>query len=237
MNKYKVAFLIPTFNEEKTIFLVIDELICNINKSSRIKDYIIYVLNDGSKDNTLSVVNSINNKRVKILTPIHKMGQSYMLDLGFKNVPNDIDLVFTIDADNQDDSSFINDFINKIEDGYDLVIGYKYNRMDSKKKIFESRLYNFIINKTFNTNLHDQNNGFKCMKKPVSDSLHLKNGYHRFISVLSKHNGFKVGEIKVNHRRRCYGKSKYGWGRVFNFIIAYIKVFLLVKIIHKKGGK
>ena len=136
-----------------------------------------------------------------------------------------------MDADLQDDHKEFDRFIKKIEEGYDIVSGYKKNRLDNIEKKIASKIYNKIVNFLFGMNLHDHNCGFKCFKYEVIKKIHIYDHLHRFIAVICKYNGFSVGEIEVEHHKRKYGKSKYGFSRYLIGIkdIIRMKYILSVK--------
>lgn len=155
------------------------------------------------------------DKKIVLLDFKKRMGKSIGLQSAFNEVEDDVDLVFMMDADLQDDPKEINRFIEKIEEGYDLVSGYKKNRLDNLEKRMASKVYNRVINIVFGMNLHDHNCGFKCFKRNVLYDLKIYDNLHRYITILVNSMGYKVGEIDVLHHKRIHGKSKYGLSRYF----------------------
>lgn len=215
--KYKVAFILNCYNEEKNIEKIYEKLQKELLKSKKIKDYVIYFINDVSTDNTLENIQKLmkKDKHIILLNFKQRMGKSIGLQAAFSEVKKDIDLVFMMDADLQDDPKEINRFITKIEQGYDLVSGYKKNRLDNLEKKAASKVYNKVLNFVFGMNLHDHNCGFKCFKRKVLDDLKIYDNLHRYITILVNSMNYKVGEIDVLHHKRIYGKSKYGLSRYF----------------------
>ena len=215
--KYKIGVIISCYNEEKNIPKIYEKLIDSIKTSEKIKDYIIYFIEDNSKDKTKTNIKKIikNDKKVKLISFSKRMGKSIGLQVGFNNIDKSIDLVFMMDADLQDDPKEIDKFIKKIEEGYDLVSGYKKNRKDSIEKKTASKVYNKFVNLVFRMDLHDQNCGFKCFKKEVLKDLKIYDNLHRYITVFVKEEGYSIGEIEVAHHKRIHGKSKYGITRYF----------------------
>lgn len=118
-----------------------------------------------------------------------------------------------MDADLQDDPIEIKNFINKIDEGYDLVSGWKVNRLDPLEKRLPSKLFNKVTSKMSGVNLHDFNCGFKAYRREVTDSLDIYGELHRYIPVLAYRKGFRIAEIPVHHNKRKFGKSKYGMER------------------------
>lgn len=234
--KYKIVVIIPCHNEEENIPLLYDKLLKSINNSDKIKDYNIYFINDYSSDKTKNNILKIikQNSKIGLINFQKRVGKSIALQTAFSKVKEDVDLVFMMDGDLQDDPKEIDNFINKIESGYDLVSGYKKDRHDNFEKKLASKIYNNIINIIFNTKLHDHNCGFKCFKRKVLNDLKIYDSLHRFITVFTKENNYRVGEIVVEHHKRIHGKSNYGLTRYFIFI----KDMLMVKFItmyHKKS--
>ena len=215
--KYKIGVIISCYNEEKNIPKIYEKLIDSIKTSKKIKDYIIYFIEDNSKDKTKANIKKIikNDKKVKLISFSKRMGKSIGLQVGFNNIDKSIDLVFMMDADLQDDPKEIDKFIKKIEEGYDLVSGYKKNRKDSIEKKTASKVYNKFVNLVFRMDLHDHNCGFKCFKKEVLKDLKIYDNLHRYITVFVKEEGYSIGEIEVAHHKRIHGKSKYGITRYF----------------------
>lgn len=215
--KYKIGVIISCYNEEKNIPKIYEKLIDNIKTSEKIKDYIIYFIEDNSKDKTRENIKKIikNDKKVKLISFSKRMGKSIGLQVGFNNIDKSIDLVFMMDADLQDDPKEIDKFIKKIEEGYDLVSGYKKNRKDGIEKKTASKVYNKLVNLVFKMDLHDHNCGFKCFRKEVLKDLKIYDNLHRYITVFVKEKGYSIGEIEVAHHKRIHGKSKYGITRYF----------------------
>lgn len=171
--KYKVAVLIPCYNEEESIAELYKRLKAAFNKfKKKINSYSIYFISDGSTDNTVKEVKKVikNDSNVELLD-LKKSGKSIALQVGFSAIKDDVDLVFMMDGDLQDDPKEIGRFIEKIESGYDLVSGYKKIRLDNLEKRTASKVYNKSLNIIFRMNLHDHNCGFKCFKKEVVDKL------------------------------------------------------------------
>ncbi len=139
------------------------------------------------------------------------------------------DIVITMDADLQDDPSEIKNLLTKIEDGWDVVSGWKKNRQDPLSKRIPSKLFNFIVRKASGLNINDFNCGLKAYKKRVTKTLNIYGGLHRFIPYLAVSNGFSVTEIAVNHRARQFGESKYGGSRMLKGFFDFLSVAFITK--------
>ena len=215
-----ISVLIPAYNEEGSIKELYNQIITSINKmpfSRGIDNYEIIFIDDGSTDNTAIVIKDLIKKdsRVQLISFRKNFGKSAALDAGFRYIENKNKdgIVFTMDADLQDDPREFSKFIEKIDEGYDLVVGWKYKRLDSAEKRIPSRLFNKVTSSLSGVKLHDHDCGFKCFRARVAESLNLYGELHRYIPVLAYRNGFRITEIKVEHHRREYGHSKYGLER------------------------
>jgi glycosyltransferase involved in cell wall biosynthesis len=155
------------------------------------------------------------------------------LEAGFLHATGDI--VFTMDADLQDDPNEIPNFLKKLNEGYDLVSGWKKVRHDPFSKVIPSRILNYIIRKVTGVEIHDTNCGYKAYKKEVVDSLNLYGEQYRFIPVLASKQNFKVGEIVVLHHKRKFGKSKFGIERNIKGFLDLITIVFLTGYVKRPG--
>jgi glycosyltransferase involved in cell wall biosynthesis len=194
------------YNEEESI----RELLKRIFLSCKNIETEIIFVDDGSTDNSLGIIKELagKNENVNFISFRKNMGKASALMAGFKNCHGDI--VVTMDADLQDDPAEIPRFIEKIEEGYDVVSGWKYQRQDPLEKRLPSKFFNKTVSVLSGIKLHDFNCGFKAYRREVTDTINLYGEQHRFIPVLAYRYGFSVGEIKVHHNKREHGKSKYG---------------------------
>tara|TARA_R110000868_G_scaffold153644_10_gene379175 strand:- start:7941 stop:8894 length:954 start_codon:yes stop_codon:yes gene_type:complete len=230
MNKQTtIDFIIPVFNEEDSIKELFERI------SSQMKDigetnFKVFFINDGSTDLSWS--------RIKDLADIHQdncrginlrrnMGKAFALNIGFTE--SEAPIVFTMDADLQDDPAEIPNFLKKIREGFDLVSGWKSIRNDPIDKTLPSKVFNKMITVMTGLELHDFNCGFKCYRKEVSKSLELYGELHRFTPVLADYYGFKIAEISIKHHARKHGKSKYGFERFMRGFIDLISVVSFTK--------
>jgi glycosyltransferase involved in cell wall biosynthesis len=220
----KISLVIPAFNEAQSIQTLYTEIISHIPT-----DYEIIFIDDGSTDDTFAQMDILAraDKNVKIIKFRKNFGKSEALNIGFQNTTGDI--IFTLDADLQDDPAEIPAFIEKINQGFDLVSGWKAKRHDPISKTIPSKLFNLITSSAFALKLHDHNCGFKAYKKSVISEIDIYGEMHRYIPALANAKGFTIAEIPINHRTRKYGKSKYGLNR---FIRGFLDL-LTVKIITK----
>lgn len=234
----KISFIIPVLNEENSVEQLSREIKENIVSFG--SEYEIIFINDGSTDNTGGVLRRLYeaDRNIKVINFRKNFGKADAYQAGFEMCTGDI--VFTLDGDLQDNPRDIKKFLHKLNEGYDLVIGWKKDRKDSKSKIIQSRLFNFILKKITKLELHDFDNGYRCMKKEILPHLELYEGLYRYIPVFAAKLGFRISEVEVNHRERKYGKSKYGPSRVFKgffdlITLAFISIYLK-KPLHFFGG-
>lgn len=218
----KLSFIIPVLNEQDSIRQLCDEIIANTLGSDsqeqrdqspqlcHASDLEIVFIDDGSRDNTFEVLSSIarQNHFVKIVKFRRNFGKSAALQYGFDLVSGD--LVFTMDGDLQDDPAEIGNFIKQINQGYDLVSGWKKNRQDPFHKRLPSKLFNYVTSRVFRLKLRDYNCGFKLYRRSLIKELCLYGEMHRYIPALAQALGYRISEIPICHRARKYGKSKYG---------------------------
>lgn len=229
--KYNIEIIIPCYNEEKNINILYNKILEEVKKSKKIKEYKIVFVNDGSSDNTKEIISNLSKKDINVtyINKNRRQEKSEALQSGFNQIKSNTDLVFMMDADLQDDPKEFDNFIKKIEEGYDVVSGYKVNRLDNIEKRYASKLFNKTINFFFKMNLHDHNCGFKCFKKKVIKDININKDLHRFITVFLNDLGYNVGEVEVCHHKRKYGKSKYGISRYFIGLKDLIKVKIMLK--------
>lgn len=222
----KLSFVIPAFNEEKTI----EPLVEGIIRYSHPHPLEIILVDDGSTDNTYNEMLKIQSKypeKIEIIKLRRNFGKSRALSAGFKNANGDI--VIMMDADLQDDPKEIPRMVQKIEEGYDLVCGWKKHRKDPWHKKIPSKVYNWMVRVIFKINIHDVNTGFKAFRKETIEQIPLYGEMHRLIAVLAHELGFKVTEIPVEHHPRRFGKSKFGFNRFFHGAVDLYTVWFLSK--------
>lgn len=221
-----ISFVIPAKNESESLTQLVRE-IGSVMRSIK-KSYEIIFVDDGSTDKTFEKIKSIRikDKRVKAIQLRGNWGKSTALQIGFQKAQGNI--IFTLDADLQDDPIEIPKFLKKLTEGYDLVTGWKEKRHDPISKTLPSKiLNNFLIPTLTGVKLHDNNCGFKAYKKEVIENLNLYGELYRFIPILATKQNFKVAEISVHHRARKYGVSKFGWERNLKGFLDLITIFFL----------
>ncbi len=201
-----ISFVIPALNEQDSLVQLCQE----IQTHCPSEDYEVIFIDDGSTDQSFEVLNRLGSedKRIKAIRFRRNFGKAAALQKGFEEASGEI--VFTMDADLQDDPKEIPAFLAKMDEGYDLVSGWKQKRKDPWHKTWPSKLFNLVTALTFGLKLKDYNCGFKAYRKSLTKELSIYGEMHRYIPVLAHALGFKIGQIPVHHRARQYGKSKYG---------------------------
>jgi glycosyltransferase involved in cell wall biosynthesis len=224
----KLSFVIPVYNEDQSLKQLYSEIIENTGN----RKYEIIFVDDGSTDRSFDIMQELakEDKNVKIIRFRKNFGKAAGLQSGFDAITGDI--IFTMDADLQDDASEIPNFIKKLEEGYDLVTGWKKKRKDPISKTGPSKLFNSIVSSSFGFKLHDFNCGFKAYRREVIEELDIYGEMHRYIPALAHAKGFKVAEIPVHHRSRKFGKSKYGAERYLRGFLDLLTVKLVTGYIH-----
>ena len=201
-----ISFVIPVYNEEENIAMLYDELIDVINTNKF--PYEIIFINDGSTDKSLSTIKDISrkNSNVKYISFKENMGQSAALAAGFTYATGD--KIITMDGDLQNNPNDIVEML-KYYGEYDMVIGWRYKRMDSLWKRFGSIVGNTFRNILTNEKIRDTGCSLKVMRTEMVKKIKMYKGMHRFLPTLMKLEGAKIKEVKVSHRARIKGKSKY----------------------------
>jgi len=218
-----ISVVIPLFNEEESLRDLHRELVAVLSDTPG--GYEIIFVDDGSRDGSWQVINELAaiDKNIRAYRFRRNFGKACGLQTGFSAVRGD--LVFTLDADLQDDPVEIPRFLAKLHgDGLDIVSGWKRKRHDPWHKVGPSRVFNAMVSRLTSCRLHDHNCGFKLYRGVVVKDVSLYGELHRFIPVLAAARGFKVGEIEVNHRPRHFGHSKYGWNRMFKGFLDLLAV-------------
>jgi glycosyltransferase involved in cell wall biosynthesis len=211
-----VSIVVPLYNEDESL----PELCEWIDRVVHENDlsYEIILIDDGSTDDSWQVVEKLSsqNHHIKGIRFRRNYGKSAALNEGFKAAKGDV--VITMDADLQDSPDEIPGLRNMIVDeGYDLVSGWKKKRYDPISKTIPTKFFNNVTSRTSGIKLHDFNCGLKAYKNKVVKSIEVYGEMHRYIPVIAKWAGFrKIGEKVVEHRARKYGTTKFGWERFIN---------------------
>ena len=189
----------------------------------------LILIDDGSTDGTWQAIETLSERDGRVVGLRHRrnFGKALGLATGFAAASGD--LVLTLDADLQDDPTEIPRFLAKLDEGFDLVSGWKQQRQDPVGKTLPSRLFNATVRAVSGVPLHDFNCGFKLYRADVVRSIQLYGELHRFTPVLAHADGFRVGELPVRHYPRRWGTSKYGWSRLIKGFLDLLTVTFLTQ--------
>lgn len=226
-NRPELSLVIPLYNEAESLPELHDSLVVSLLPYAERCEMIF--VDDGSTDGSFEVLKAIRqgDKRVKVLRLRSNQGKAAALAAGFREARGGV--IITLDADLQDDPKEIPRFLQKLEEGYDLVSGWKTTRHDPWPRRFLSAFFNRVTSRLTGVDLHDLNCGFKAYRSAVIRELRLYGELHRFIPVLASWRGFRIGEIEVEHHPRKYSVSKYGAERIPRGFFDLLTVLMLTR--------
>jgi len=206
-----LSIVIPLYNEEESLRELHGQLRSTLGRMNL--RYEILFIDDGSTDRSFQVLRDLkrNDRHVKIIRFRRNYGKSAALAAGFDKAQGNI--IVTMDADLQDDPAEIPTLKKRIDDGLDLVSGWKKRRKDPISKTIPSRFFNFVTARMTGIRIHDFNCGLKAYRRDVVKTVKVYGELHRYVPVLASWEGFRVGEVVVQHRPRKYGHTKFGLGR------------------------
>jgi len=224
--KCKISVVIPVLNEAESLRPLVSRLMPVL---SPLGSHEVIFVDDGSDDDTSAVLEALHNEYPDIIKAIHlrvKRGKSIALQCGFDVAVGQ--LVVMMDGDLQDHPEEIPKLVEYLEENnLDTVTGWKVNRQDSIIKTLPSRYFNFMLRWLSGLDIHDFNCGLKVFRAECVKRLKIYGQLHRFMLVLIKQHGFKVGEVKVKHSSRKYGYSKYGKRRLYEALMDFMTVIFI----------
>jgi glycosyltransferase involved in cell wall biosynthesis len=230
--KIAISFVVPVMNEEQSIAILFEKLSTQLDSLGQ--SYEVIFVDDGSTDNTFAELKKLHDEYpavVRVIRFRRNFGKTPALVAGFERCRGEI--IFTMDGDLQDDPEEIPSFLARLDEGYDLVSGWKFPRLDPISKTFPSRVFNGMVSALTGVHLHDINNGFKAYRREVIEDTHFKlyGDFHRFVPVMAHWRGFRITEIKVRHHPRKYGVSKFGARRFARGLIDLLNVLFLTSFL------
>lgn len=220
-----LSIVVPVLNEEDSLH-ELHRQIRAVTSEHQIESEIIFV-DDGSTDSSWKRVEelSADDNQVFGIRLRRNFGKAAALTAGLRACQGDV--VMTFDADLQDDPAEIPAFLAKLDEGFDVVNGWKVRRLDPWHKVYPSKVFNWLNSTLTGLKLHDHNCGLKAFRREVADELQLYGEMHRFVPVLANARGFGVTELPVNHRPREHGVSKYGVKRFLRGFLDLVTVAFL----------
>lgn len=234
-----ISVIVPVYNEERSLSILVEKLIAVLRELPN--RFEILLVNDGSQDGSLALLRSLSraNREVKVVDFRRNYGQTAALMAGIDHATNDI--VVMIDADLQNDPADIPRLLAKLEEGYDVVSGWRRERKDSElKRNWVSRIANRFISRVSGVKLHDYGCTLKVYRRSVVSGIRLYGEMHRFIPIYAEWQGARITELPVTHHARQFGASNYGMERIFKVVLDLLVVMFLrryfAKPIYLFGG-
>jgi glycosyltransferase involved in cell wall biosynthesis len=226
-----ISVVVPVHDEERTIALLYEELQAALEPLDQPWETVF--VDDGSTDGSFAALTRLHNARdnVRVVRLRRNFGKAAALAAGFANAEGDI--VVTIDADLQDDPAEIPRLLAKLDEGFDLVSGWKTHRRDPLSRRLPSKIFNWVTGRVSGLRLHDLNCGLKAYRADVLRGLRLYGELHRFIPVLAYYRGYRIAELPVNHRPREHGRSRYGVERYVRGFLDLLTVSFIGRYRHR----
>jgi dolichol-phosphate mannosyltransferase len=226
-----ISVVVPVHDEERSVETLYDELRSALQPLQR--EWEAVFVDDGSTDGSFAALTRLHaaNDNVKVVRLRRNFGKAAALAAGFRHASGDV--VVTIDADLQDDPAEIPRLLAKLDEGFDLVSGWKAQRRDPVSRRLPSRVFNAVVGRVAGLRLHDLNCGLKAYRAEVVRSLRLYGELHRFVPVLAHDRGYRVAELAVNHRPRPHGRSRYGFERYLRGFLDFLTVWFMGRYRHR----
>ena len=234
-----LSLIVPFYNREESLPMLLDQ-ICQAMEEKELHalfelpfTFELLMIDDGSTDGSSGFIRKQIDRRpeVKLVSLQKNFGKTAALAAGFRYASGEV--VVTLDADLQDDPFTVKELVAKLQEGYDLVSGWKRQRNDPLSKTIPSRIFNTTTRLLTGIKLHDFNCGLKAYRRKVVASLDLHGEMHRYIPVLAEWNGFRVTEIPVKHNARRFGRTKFGASRVFPGLFDFFTVLFITRYLRQ----
>jgi glycosyltransferase involved in cell wall biosynthesis len=225
-----ISVVVPVHDEERSLEPLYDELRAALDA---LGEWEAIFVDDGSTDGSFAALTRLNAAapNVKVVRLRRNFGKSAALAAGFRHAGGE--LVVTIDADLQDDPAEIPRLLAKLDEGFDLVSGWKSQRRDPLRRRVPSRIFNAVVGRVSGVRLHDLNCGLKAYRAEVIRNLRIYGELHRFLPVLAHDRGYRVAELPVNHRPREHGRSRYGMERYLRGFLDFLTVWFMGRYRHR----
>ncbi len=230
----ELSIIIPVFNEQDNVqplFQQLDDVLRGINRT-----YEVIFVDDGSRDETFPRLEELHarHQQLRIIKLRRNFGQTPAMAAGFDAARGEV--IITLDGDLQNDPADIPRLLEKIEEGYDVVSGWRVHRQDTfVTRILPSRMANWLIGRITGVRIHDYGCTLKAYRRGVIKNLHLYAEMHRFVPAMTTIAGARVGELAVGHHPRIHGRSKYGISRIGKVILDLVTVKLLIRFSPNPG--
>jgi glycosyltransferase involved in cell wall biosynthesis len=226
-----LSVVVPVYNEERSVELLYDEIAAALDPL--VHEWEAVFVDDGSTDGSFAALTRLHSRapNTRVVRLRRNFGKAAALAAGFAQASGDV--IATLDADGQDDPAELPRLLAKLDEGYDLVSGWKVRRRDPLRRRIVSRIFNAVTGWISGVRLHDMNCGFKAYRAEVVRGLPLYGELHRFIPVLAHERGYRVTELAVNHRPREHGRSRYGIERYLRGFFDLITVTFMGRYRHR----
>ena len=238
-NLTSLTIIVPLYNEQESLPDLVKQLYAAMQENELRKlfkepfSFEIIMVDDGSTDSSASLIGEmiLSRPELRLISFQRNFGKTAALSAGFMAATGDY--ICTIDADLQDDPFAIKEMINKLQEGYDLVSGWKQQRKDPISKTLPSKLFNLVTRLFTGITIHDFNCGLKVYRKEVAKRLELRGDMHRYIPVLAEWMGFKIAELPVRHQARQFGTTKYDSSRFFSGLFDFLSVLFITRYLRR----
>ena len=230
-----ISVVVPVYNEHESLRSLRDAVRQVSEDLPQVGPLHIIFVDDGSTDGSWQIIADMakDDPNITSIRLRRNFGKAAALDIGVHEAKSDI--IITMDADLQDDPTEIPNFLRKLDEGYDVVSGWKEVRKDRAEKTLPSKLFNYVTSTLTGVKLKDMNCGFKAYRREVFDSIALYGELHRYIPVLADSIGYRIGEIPVKHHERKFGVSKYGFKRYFRGLIDLLTTLMITRYDRRPG--
>lgn len=231
-NWLDLSIIVPIYNEHESIPRLVDAITASLEDLTL--SYEIICVDDGSVDGSAEILRglALNRTDLAALLLRRNYGQTAAMAAGFDHARGQI--IITLDGDLQNDPADIPNLIAKLNEGYDLVSGWRKHRKDDKlTRLLPSKLANWLIGRVTGVELHDYGCSLKAYRAEVVRDMNLYGELHRFLPVLAFIEGARISEIPVNHHARQFGSSKYGLGRTFRVMMDLMTVYFMKRFLTK----
>lgn len=222
-----LTLVIPLLNEEESLRPLMEKIRGTLDKNNL--TYEVLFIDDGSTDGSMQVLEELHaaHPEVQVIQFRRNFGKAAAYTAGFEKASGKF--VITMDADLQDDPDEIPNLLAKLDEGYDLVSGWKKKRFDPMGKTLPSKFFNWVTGQVSGIKIHDFNCGLKAYRNEVVKDVRVFGELHRYIPVLANLEGYRVGEIPVQHHPRQFGVTKYGWSRLLKGFLDLLTVMYIGK--------
>jgi len=223
----EISVVVPLYNEQDNLEPLLERIRETLSRLDR--SYEVIFVDDGSTDESFQVIRRLHDRHdvVRAVRFRKNHGKSAALAIGFQEARGEV--IITMDADLQDDPEEIPNLLGKLQEGYDLVSGWKHKRHDPITKTLPSKLFNRVTCLISGIRIHDINCGLKAYRREVTESIQVYGELHRYLPVLAHWKGFRIAEIKVRHHPRLHGRSKFGAGRFVKGFLDLLTVTFLTQ--------